>query len=37
MPLKNVVAPRSMPTVTIRMVTKIAPMITVVGRVVSRD
>ena len=37
MPLKNVVAPRSTPTVTIRMVTKIAPVVTVVGQVVSRE
>ena len=36
MPLKNVVAPRSTPTVMIRVVTTIATMITVVGRVVSR-
>ena len=36
-PLKNVVAPRSTPTVMIRMVTTIAPMITVVGQVVSRE
>ena len=34
--LKNVVAPKSTPTVMIRTVTTIAPMITVVGRVVSR-
>ena len=37
MPLKNVVAPRSTPTAMIRMVTTIAPRITVVGRVVSRE
>ena len=37
MPLKNVVAPRFTPTVMIRMVTTIAPMITVVGRVACRE
>ena len=36
MPSKNVVAPSSTPTAIIRMVTKIAPMITVVARGVSR-
>ena len=37
MSLKNVVAPRSTLTVMIRMETTIAPMITVVDRVVSRE
>ena len=35
-PLKNVVAPSSTPTVMIRIVTTIASVITVVGQFVSR-